>query len=185
MKMAAKIVLASCALWLLIPTALAQDQLPVPDSEVNTPLGWLQAAPSILVFRVDLHTLGGDCVDFTGRYIKEEPFIPGTDSCWFFGSKIDYQWGQGIYTPPDAPPLPGNYYFDKVGWPPYFVNYYRVERAGRGLPLACGADHFQQMSMDDGWGGWTPYFWNELTMYMDASVVCASRAGVGDCRVFP
>ena len=174
MKAIRKALLSSCALFLLIPAAYAQDQLPVPDYEINSPVGW---NGPIQIFYVTLHTFDGDCVDFCGRWVKEEPFAYGYDGCWFQGSAVDYQWGQGLTA---QVTLPGNYYFDKVGWNAGPIIYYRLQRT-----LPCGAIHFQQMSMDDGWGGWTPYAWNVLTMDIGVTDVCSSRAGLGGCQRWP
>lgn len=113
--------------------------------------------------------------DFGGRQVFEAEGGPGVDHCHFFGSDFapfvtitggGWPVGSLFYN---------GYGYDRVGWNPAAVTYYRNERPARGLPLPCSQTMNQAMRIMCNTGTPQTYWGNALTNTIGSTTVSSKR----------
>jgi len=170
----------TCILVSLVATTKAPAQgLLIPDGEITTAIGWDPDMPTVQMYE---QTLISDsfCADFSGDWVEEISPVPGQDTCW----NVYSDYAPQVYVDGGAwPVFEDQYGPDYVGWTPFGVQYYRLQRNSIGLGMPCGSLKYQDMHITDGpFSNGPVYTTNILTMEMDWVSVCASRAGVQQCR---
>ncbi len=113
--------------------------------------------------------------NFGGRQVVEAQGGPGSDGCHFQGSfysPFDKVTGGGW---PVGSLNYNTYGYDRVGWSPQAVTYYRSERTARGLPLPCSQTMIQAMRVMCNTGTHQTYWANTLTNAIDSNTVSSKR----------
>jgi hypothetical protein len=158
-------------------SAVVTVQCRIPTGETQAGVGWETVGQYLW-----RQTLQPATVNWAGRRFREVSYQAGTDGCHFQNSSIDEQ---PRFLPTTIFTLENNQYNDEVGWTSAdAVNYYRVERPLRGLPLPCEADDFQEMEMFCG-DVPTPWVSNVLRSVITATDVQSWRGNQGAGRTWP
>jgi len=115
-------------------------QCRVPTGETQASMGWITVGQHRW-----RQTLQPTTVNWAGRRFREVSYQPSTDGCHFQNSDVPHV---PLFLPTTIYTLETNQYDDMVGWVDgNAVNYYRVERQLRGLPLPCEYNDFQEVEM--------------------------------------
>jgi len=160
-----------------------KSQCDKPSAEQTNSMGWGTFYPwrTAHDFYQTLTPLG---FNFGGRLVTEADAGGGSDGChfpesefppwtsirqpypsWFVGT--DNRWGP-----------------DQIGWHEDAVDYYKIERPERGLPMPCGNQLYQRMSIYCT-AGWKPYRVNVLECSIGINWVTSSRDGLEVFRWWP
>jgi Bacterial Ig-like domain (group 2) len=115
-------------------------QCRIPTGETQASMGWITVGQHRW-----RQTLQPTTVNWAGRRFREVSYQPSTDGCHFQDSAVHHV---PLFLPTTIYTLETNQYDDMVGWVDgNAVNYYRVERPLRGLPLPCEYNDFQEVEM--------------------------------------
>ncbi len=117
--------------------------------------------------------------DFGGRSVQEGDYATASDNCHFNGSFYEPltgvtggTWGVGQMGY-------NTYGYDSLGATVEAVDYYRPERASRGLPMPCRVTLYQAMRIRcDRSSNWVSYKNNVMYFDIDVTTLAASRDGV-------
>lgn len=117
--------------------------------------------------------------NYEGFTVKETTQATGLDRCWYPGSLVlpattvtGGKWVVQEFNIYNR----NKWWWDYVGFSPGAVQYYRIERGRRGLPMPCRATIYQGMNINTGPGG-TYVFYRQNTLLMEIyyTQVCSAR----------
>ena len=116
---------------------------PVPTGDVTAFHSWAddQGQPAIGNWIQTLAPPG----NYVAQVVTEGDYSPATDSCWF--SNAFFAPIVGVTGTRWTVSTTNQWFPDQVGWKADAAEFYQIQRARSGLPLPCGFEMFQKLTI--------------------------------------